>query len=106
MLTAAGCTPAIGRLAAVTLLRDGNLIAQVFPITPNPDGSFEVPITVPADVPAGTALVLRTVCGDGDVAVASADIALTVTVVEPAPEPTESPTSAAPEASTSPRFTG
>ncbi len=109
IVTASGCTPDVGRLAAVTLLRDNNLIASVLPFAPNADGSFEVPIVVPADVPAGTALVLRAVCGDGDVAVASADVALTVTVAEPVPTPpSETPDSAttAPQGSTQPRFTG
>ena len=86
IVTATGCTADLGSVAAVSLLRDNALLASVFPITPNPDGSFQVPVTVPGDVPADTALVMRTVCGDGDVVVASADIALTVTVAEPAPD--------------------
>jgi hypothetical protein len=106
VVTATGCTSDIGSVAAVSLLRDGSLVTGVFPITPNPDGSFQVPVTVPADLAPDTALVVRTVCGDGDVVVASADIGLTVTVVEPVSEPTEPTTEPEPAASTSPRFTG
>jgi hypothetical protein len=106
VVTATGCTLDLGSVAAVSLLRDGTLVTGVSPITPNPDGSFQVPVTVPEDVPADTALVVRTVCGDGDVVVASADIALTVTSAESAPESTDPPTSSEAEGSTSPRFTG
>ena len=106
VVTATGCTLDLGSVAAVSLLRDGTLLTGVFPITPNPDGSFQVPITVPDDVPPATPLVVRTACGDGDVVVASSDIGLTVTVVEPSSEPTEPITATEPGGSTSPRFTG
>jgi hypothetical protein len=106
-VNATGCLPEINLVAAVSLLRESNLIASVFPITPGADGTFSVSVTVPADVPAGTALVLRTVCGDGDVVFASEDIALTVAGAEPpTPDPDTDPTNEAPDASTLPRFTG
>lgn len=107
VVTAAGCIPEASAVAAVTLLRDSNLIAQVFPITPNADGTFSVPIVVPTNVPAGTGLVLRTVCGDGDVVFASTDLALTVVDVVPPSETLDTaPTTAPPDSSTRPRFTG
>ena len=106
VVTATGCTPDLGSVAAVSLLRDGTLVTGVFPITPNPDGSFQVPVAIPDDLPADSALVVRTVCGDGEVVVASADIGLTVTAVEPVAEPPEPTTATEAGASTSPRFTG
>jgi hypothetical protein len=106
VVTATGCTPDIGSVAAVSLLRDGRLVTGVSPITPNLDGGFQVPVSIPADVPADGALVVRTVCGDGDVVVATADIELTVTVVEPVSEPAEPATATDTGASTSPLFTG
>jgi hypothetical protein len=107
-VTATGCSPDVSAVAAVTLLRENSLIASVFPITPPSDGVFSVPITVPADVPGGTQLVLRTVCGDGDAVFASFDVALTVAGGDSTPtDPeTEPGSTTAPEPSTQPRFTG
>lgn len=107
-VTASGCSPEVSAVAAVSLLRDGiQVVASSSFITPNADGTFTTQLTVPANLPGGTALVLRTVCGDGDVAFASFDVALIVaggsppTVSEP-----ETDTTTAPESSTQPRFTG
>lgn len=106
--TGSGCAPVVGRVAAVSLLRDSVLLTFDSPITPADDGTFDAAVTVPADVPASTALVLRAVCGDGDVVVSSTDVALTVIAeVEPIDEPNETtPTSSPPDGSTRPLFTG
>lgn len=102
-----GCPAAVGTVAAVSLVRAGTLVAIQYPITPADDGTFDATLTVPADIPAGTPLVLRAVCGDGDIAMSSVDVALTVTPTE-APEevPGEAPTTTEPVGTTRPSFTG
>ena len=103
-----GCLPELGSVAAVTLLRESSLLASVFPITPDASGAFVVPLAIPADVPDGTALVVRAVCGDGDVVSASADADLTVIAIEPAAPPphSEPDATAAAGRAARPRFTG
>jgi hypothetical protein len=100
-----GCTDDVGGVAAVTLLDGFTLVAQgPFPITPAEDGTFSVPVTVPPTVASGTALVMRAVCGDGDVVAASADVAITVQA--PPSQPGTAPTTTTVSGTTAPRFTG
>jgi hypothetical protein len=106
MVDVGGCTDDVGTVAAVTLVDGFTLVAQgPFPITPADDGTFSVPVTVPATVADGTALVMRAVCGDGDVVAASAEVAITVTAPSPTSSAGTTPTTA-PAGSTAPRFTG
>jgi hypothetical protein len=102
-----GCTDDLGLVAAVTLLDGFTLVAQgPFPITPAEDGSFSVPVTVPVTLADGTPLVMRAVCGDGDVVTASADVPITVTTPPTPTTVTTSAPSGASASGTAPRFTG
>jgi hypothetical protein len=102
-----GCPPVVGRVAAVSLLRDGALLTSDYPITPADDGTFDATVTVPADLADGAALVLRAVCGDGDLVVSSTEVALTVTAgAAPVDLPDAGTPTTAPDGTTRPLFTG
>jgi hypothetical protein len=109
-------TPAPGQVITVSgegcfyplggaLLLDGGTGLDGGSVAPNPDGTFQVDLTVPADRASGTALQVRVDCGNDGQTILSTSIALTVA----APATTEAPTTTSsrpPGATTQPRFTG
>jgi hypothetical protein len=102
-----GCPPAVGPVVGVVLVHDATLLTSQFPITPADDGTFDTTVTVPSDIPPGSALVLRAMCGGGDIVLATVDVALTVASTETSTEPpAETPATAAPDVTTRPSFTG
>jgi hypothetical protein len=85
------------QLAGAVILGQG--VGDV--VTPAGDGTFSIPLTVPATVPPGTALTVQVDCGNEGATVSSFDLVLQV-----AAEATTTTTAAAAPVAVTPAFTG
>ena len=101
--TGTGCAYPLGG----AVLLDGTTGLGGASTAPDPDGSYTIPLTIPADVAPGTALTVRFDCGTDGASVLTKTLALTVTAVPPttAAPTTTAPPPAAP-VSVQPQFTG
>ncbi len=85
------------------LLLDGGTGLGGGTVAPNPDGTFQIDLTIPADRAPGSALQVRLDCGYDGQTILSTSVGLTVA----APTTTEPPaTTGGTSAGTQPRFTG
>jgi hypothetical protein len=101
-VSAEGCFYPLG---GAVLLRDGTGLGGDS-VEPDPDGTFSIELTVPADVPPGTPLVAQIDCGNDGATVLSVDVDLTVADDASTTTTTAAPATTTPAAQATPRFTG
>lgn len=90
------------QLAGALLLKDGTATGVGDTVTPNPDGTFSIPLVVPADATVGGAYSVQVDCGNEQVIADTLTLPLTVAL--PATPTTTAPAAAA--ATVTPAFTG
>ncbi len=93
-------TNCFDQLAGALLLKDGSATGVGDTVTPNPDGSFSIPLVVPADATPGGDYSVRVDCGNEQV------IADTITLPLQVAVPTTTTEAPAVAAEVTPAFTG